>query len=65
MATKSISEQLKGERTRLKISQQKVAEKAGISFETVKNIERGHNVNPTLYVLRAISKALNYYKFDI
>jgi transcriptional regulator with XRE-family HTH domain len=61
----TIGEQLKFERKKLGLTQEKVAEVAGLSLDTVSRVENGRNKNPTVYVIRQLSKALNYYKFEL
>lgn len=60
----TISEQVQGKRKEAKISQQKLANDAGLSIDTVRAIEQGRNKNPSLFVLKAVQKVLNF-KFEI
>lgn len=64
MNKSSISELVKYKREENKWSQQKLAEIAKLSIDTIRSIERGSNTNPTLYVIQQLQKALKI-KFDI
>ena len=63
MAT--IAEQLKENRERLGLSKADLKRATGLSIDLISKIEKGHHVNPTVYVIRELSKALNNYKFEI
>ena len=53
-----ICQQLQSLRVSQGISQQRLAEKAGVSRTGLRHVESG-DINPTLYTLLKISKALN------
>ena len=53
-----IGEQLKNTRTRRLLTQEELAEKAGVSAATVVNIER-NNQEPHFRTIRKLAKALN------
>lgn len=61
----TIGEQLKFQREKLDLTQKEISEIAGLSLDTVSRVENGRNKNPTVYVIRQLSKALNYYKFEL
>ena len=61
----NFGEQVLKERDRLKLTQSQLATKAKISLDTLCRIEQQRNSNPTLYVIQALSKALNNYKFNL
>lgn len=61
----TIGEQLTAERTKSGLSQKELATKSGLNIDTIRRIENGKNSNPTVVVLRFLSKALNDYKFQI
>ena len=54
----NFSRNLKKERKRLGLSQQKLAEKAKLSLTTVTRVEQGIMENPTLDTIEAIGTAL-------
>jgi len=53
-----IGEKLKAARTRRLLTQEELAEKAGVSSATVVNIER-NNQEPHFRTIRKLAKALN------
>lgn len=60
MSSVPLTQQLKSRRTAFGWSQQKLAEEAKLSIDTIRGIEQGHNNNPTLYVIKAIQKAMDF-----
>jgi transcriptional regulator with XRE-family HTH domain len=61
----TIADQLKKERDRCNLSLIELATKASLNIDTVKRIENGKHLNPTIEVLRMLGKALNNYTFKI
>lgn len=61
----TISEQLKKARNDCGLTQWELKEKSKLSLDTINRIENGRNANPTVEVLRMLSKALNDFKFEI
>jgi transcriptional regulator with XRE-family HTH domain len=53
-----IGEKLKGARTRRLLTQDELAEKAGVSQSTIANIER-NNAEPQFRTIRKLAKALD------
>ena len=53
-----IGEKLKEIRTRRFLTQEELAEKAGVSHSTIVNIERNH-AEPQFRTIRKLAKALN------
>jgi transcriptional regulator with XRE-family HTH domain len=59
MSSKSIlAQNIKKLRKKLKLSQEELARKAGITYSTLIKIESGANDNPTVKTLAKISHAL-------
>src|SRR3989338_9973074 len=54
-----ISEKIKDLRKKTSLSQKKLAELSGISFNTIVNIESGKNENPGIQSLCGIARALH------
>jgi transcriptional regulator with XRE-family HTH domain len=61
---KLVAQNLFGTRTRRKLSQQTVAEKAGLSVSYISMLERGVRV-PPLETLEAVAKALGVPPLDL
>ena len=60
MSRKStLTQNIKRLRKQLKLSQEELAKKAGITYSTLIKIESGKNDNPTIKTLLKIAKALN------
>jgi len=60
MSRKStLAQNIKRLRKQLKLSQEELAKKAGITYSTLIKIESGKNDNPTIKTLLKIAKALN------
>ncbi len=57
-----LSKNMKQLRKKHKLSQEQLAQKAGITYSTLIKIESGANKNPTLETLRKIS---NVFKIKI
>lgn len=55
---------IKSERTKLGLSQEKLAELSEISTNSIGNIERGEN-SPTIEILNKIAKGMNISVADI
>ena len=55
----SLGKRTKALRERLDKSQQALSVECGISISALQKIEQEKNINPTLDVLKALSKALN------
>jgi len=53
------SSKIKQAREKLRLSQEKLARLAGVSNNTIINIEEGKHQNPTIETLKKIAKALN------
>lgn len=62
---KPLNKQIKEARIFHKLSQQDLAMFSGLSIDTIKRLECGLNTNPTIYVLQAISIALNNWQFEL
>ncbi|WP_418360163.1 helix-turn-helix domain-containing protein [Sphingobacterium detergens] len=60
-----IGEQIKEIRERKSMTQVELATKTGLSVRTISKIESGKNLNPTVYIIKAISKALDDIQFNI
>lgn len=58
MSKLTLSQLVLAKRKELEWSQQKLAEMAKVSIDTVRKLENGKNTNPTLFVLQGIKKAL-------
>ncbi len=54
-----LSQNIKKLRKKHKLSQEKLAQKAGITYSTLIKIETGANDNPTIKTLMKIADALN------
>lgn len=61
----TISEQLKTQREKQKLSLEDLVTRTELSIDTIRRIESGKNLNPTIYVIRKLSEALNFYKFEL
>lgn len=59
-----IGEQVESKRKELDLTQMQLATKAGISLDTLCRLENDRNSNPTVYVIKALQKALEI-KFEI
>jgi len=55
----TLAQNIKRLRKQLKLSQEELAKKAGITYSTLIKIESGKNDNPTIKTLLKIAKALN------
>jgi len=55
----NLAQNIKKFRKRLKLSQEELAKKAGITYSTLIKIESGANDNPTIKTLKKIADALN------
>jgi len=55
---KNLAKNIKKLRKKLKLSQEELAKKAGITYSTLIKIESGANKNPTLDTIVKISTAL-------
>lgn len=64
MSSTTLAEQIKSSRTKLGWSQQKLAEVAKLSIDTVRSVETGRNINPTLYVIKQLERSL-IAKFEL
>lgn len=53
-----LAQNIKKLRKQLKLSQEKLARKAGITYSTLIKIESGANDNPTIKTLKKISEIL-------
>ncbi len=53
-----ISKNIKILRKQLKLSQEELAKKAGITYSTLIKLESGANLNPTLETARKLARAL-------
>jgi len=66
MSRKNIlAQNIKKLRKQLKLSQEELAKKAGITYSTLIKIESGANENPTIKTLVQIAKALNVKVDDL
>lgn len=54
-----LSQNIKKLRKKHKLSQEKLAKKAGITYSTLIKLETGANDNPTIKTLKRIADALN------
>jgi transcriptional regulator with XRE-family HTH domain len=54
-----ISENIKKQRKKLEISQDRLSKEADVTYNTIIKIESGVNKNPTIETLAKIAKALN------
>ncbi|HJN63047.1 MAG: helix-turn-helix transcriptional regulator [Candidatus Pacebacteria bacterium] len=55
----NIADNVRKARKKAGLSQDKLARKADIAYNTVVKIESGENNNPTIETLRSIAKALS------
>lgn len=55
----NISDNVRKVRKKAGLSQDKLARKAEVAYNTVVKIESGENKNPTIETLRSIAKALD------
>ena len=55
----NIADNIRKVRKKVGLSQDKLARKAGVAYNTVVKIESGENKNPTIETLRNIAKALD------
>lgn len=55
----SIADNIRKARKKAGLSQDKLARKAGVAYNTVVKIESGENKNPTIETLRSIAKTLD------
>lgn len=55
----TIAEKVRKARKKTGLSQDKLARKAGVAYNTVVKIESGENKNPTIKTLRSIANALD------
>ena len=53
-----LSQNVKNLRKHYKLSQEELAQKAGITYSTLIKIESGANKNPTIRTVKKISEAL-------
>jgi transcriptional regulator with XRE-family HTH domain len=60
-----IAQNIKRFRTAKKLSQEQLAQKAGITYSTVAKLESGANRNPTVNTLQRIAKALDVSLDDL
>jgi transcriptional regulator with XRE-family HTH domain len=56
---KILAERVRGARIKKKLSQEKLARLANISYNTIVKIESGESKNPTIQTMAGISKALD------
>jgi len=56
---KILAETIKGARIKKKLSQEKLARLANISYNTIVKIESGESKNPTIQTMAGIAKALD------
>jgi transcriptional regulator with XRE-family HTH domain len=61
----TIAENIKKNRNKLGISQDKLSKLADVTYNTIIKIESGANVNPTIETLSKIAKALNVSVDDL
>jgi len=61
----TIGQQLLRERTRLGMTQGEVYTKSKISVSTIGALEQGRKTEASTYVIRQLSAALDYYKFEL
>lgn len=55
----NIADNVRKTRKKAGLSQDKLARKAGVAYNTVVKIESGENKNPTIETLRSIANALD------
>ena len=55
----NIADNIRKVRKKAGLSQDKLARKADVAYNTVVKIESGENKNPTIETLRSIAKALD------
>ncbi|AIM37382.1 hypothetical protein KO02_12280 [Sphingobacterium sp. ML3W] len=60
-----LGKQIKEIRERKGFTQKELAIVSGLSEDTISKIESGKNQNPTVYVIKTISKALDNIQFNI
>jgi transcriptional regulator with XRE-family HTH domain len=60
----TIGEQVASEREKQKLTQDALKQKAGISLDTLRRIEKDKSKNPSHFVITALERALNI-KFEI
>lgn len=53
-----LAQNIKKYRQKLKLSQEELARKAGITYSTLIKLESGANKNPTVKTLQQLAKAL-------
>jgi len=53
-----LSTNIKRERNRLEISQDKLSKMANVTFHTIAKIESGATINPRIMTMKKIAKAL-------
>lgn len=58
MSRTNLGNQIKARRTKLKLSQDKLARKADIPFSTLVKIEAGYTPNPSIETMMKIADAL-------
>ena len=61
----NISDNIRKVRKKTGLSQDKLARKADVAYNTVVKIESGENKNPTIETLRSIAKALDVSVDDL
>ncbi len=61
----NIADNVRKTRKKVSLSQDKLARKAGVAYNTVVKIESGENKNPTIETLRNIAKALDVSVDDL
>lgn len=54
-----LAQNIKKFRKKLKLSQEELSRRAGITYSTLIKLESGANKNPTVKTLQQIAKALN------
>lgn len=54
----TLGEQLFEARDKQKITQVKLADKSGVSFDTIRRIEQDRSKNPSHFVVTSLEKAL-------
>ena len=60
-----LDENIKKYRKESNLSQEQLAQKAGITYSTLAKLESGHNQNPTVKTLRQIAMALDVTLDDL
>jgi len=58
MSRTTLGKQIKAFRTKMKLSQEKLAQKAGMPFSTLTKIESGNTPNPSIDTVTKIADAL-------